>query len=236
MEMITLSIFILAIFAMEGRPLRLTEICRRIKDRTVSKPTVYRHLQKLVAKGILSQKEEKYVLVRGGDLAIKATDFARISELKPIMRHTQKGLSLGAYGSKDMTSDFDREALEADFKRIMEKHLCSIDPDLKGIFVGKPLTKDALKKLVGMKFALIASFNGTDFSTLTSTEEILNKTKEIVKILAETDGVTIQELSNRLNLNEIEVRQAVDPLLASGLAKMDETGKIEFVVEVKPGG
>lgn len=236
MEIIPLKTFILGILAMEGRPLRLADIFRKIENRKVSKPTVYRQLQNLVAKGIVSQRDEEYILVQGGRLPIMATDFARISELQPILHDAEKGLRLTVYSSKDAALDLDRDVIKSDFKKMIEKYLTAEDSRLGGLFAEKRSDREMLKKLIGVKFVLVASFDGTDFTTLTSKEtgELARKRKEVLTLLAETAGVTINELSDKLNLNILQVRQVVDPILASGFAKMDEGGKIRLTVEVRP--
>lgn len=235
MEIIPLKTFILGILAMEGRPLRLADIYRKIGNRKVSKPTVYRQLQNLITKGIVSQKDEEYILVQGGRLPIMATDFARISELEPILYDAEKGLRLTVYISADATLDLDRDAIKSDFKKMIEKYLIDKDSRLGGVFTKKLLNEEVLKKLIGVKFVLVASFDGTDFTTLTSKEtgELARKRREVLDLLAETSGVTINELSDKLNLNILQVRQVVDPILASGFAKMDEGGKIRLTVEVR---
>ena len=149
-----------------------------------------------------------------------------------ILYETQKGFRITAYSSVDITGDVDRESLKLDLQRIIEDYLSTVDPNLKGIFNDESPTKDVLKKLVGIKFVLVASFDGTDFSTLTSEESdiFVKKRKEILKLLTETEGVTIRELSNKLKLNVLQVRQIVDPILTSGFARMDESGKIKLTV------
>ncbi len=236
METIPLSTSILGILAMEGRPLRLADIYKKMKTRSVSKPTIYRHLQNLVTKGLVSQRDEKYILVHGGDVTIMATDFARISELKPVIHETHKGFRTTVYSSLDTIEEVDQESLKLDSKRIIEELLSTVHPSLSGVFNDKNPTIDVLKKLVGVKFVLVTSFDGTDFSTLTSEEThvFAEKRRDVLKLLADTDGVTISELSKKLQLNVLQVRQIVDPILISGLAKMDESGKIKLTVEVKP--
>jgi len=237
MEIIPLMTFILGILAMEGRPLRLADIYKKMRGRKVSKPTVYRQLQKLVAKGIISQKDEEYILVQGGHLPIMATDFARISKLKPILHDAEKGLRLTVYTPEDAKLDFDRDAIKSDLKKVIEIYLSNLDSSLDEIFTSETLREETLKKLIGVKFVVVASFDGTDFSTLTSeeTDEFTRKRKTVLNLLAETKkGITIQELSNKLKLNVLQVRQVVDPVLASGFAKMDESGKIKLTVEIRP--
>ena len=239
MEIISLQTFILGILAMEGRPLRLADIYKKIRDRKVSKPTVYRQLQKLVTNGMVSQKDGEYILVRGGHLPIMATDFARISKLKPILHDAEKGLRLTVYTPEDAALSIDRDAVRLELKKFIEMYLSNLDSSLKEIFTSKPLSEDLVKKLIGVKFVVVASFDGTDFSTLTSeeTDEFTRKRKTALNLLAETkEGITIQELSNKLKLNVLQVRQVVDPILASGFAKMDESGKIRLTVEVRPNG
>lgn len=235
METIPLSTSILGILVMEGRPLRLADICKKMRTRNVSKPTVYRHLKNLVTKGLVSQRDEKYMLVHVGDAAIMATDFARISELKPFIHETHKGFRITGYSSVDTALDVNRESLKMDLRKVIEGLLLTVDASLGGIFDNNDPNIDVLKKLVGVKFVLVTSFDGTDFSTLTSekTDIFTKKRREALKLLADNDGVTILEMSEKLQLNVLQVRQIIDPIITSGFAEMDESGKIKLTVEVK---
>lgn len=235
METIHLSTLILGLLAREGRPLRLVDVYRKIGDTRISKTTVFRQLQSLVRKGIVSQNEERYILASGGDLVTKATDFVRMNELKPVVHVGQKGFMLTAYTSLDEEININRETLASDFRKIIGKHLSNINPELKGMFDGKPLTVNVLKKLIGLKLVFVASFDGTDFGTLTSKEadDATTKRKEIIRLLSGIDGITIEDLSRKVKLNVLQVRQVIDPILASGFAEMDESGKIRLTVEVK---
>jgi len=233
MERIALSTSILGILATRGKPLSLAEIYKEIAPKRGSKPTVYRHLQKLVTSGLVSQESEKYILIRGGDSAIAAADLARISGLKPVSHDVRKGFSFTAYNSKSSLAELDYEDLKQDIENIIKKHLSRLIPNSEDAAVEQ--TSEDLKKLVGLRVAFVASFDGTEFATLTSRDADLlaKKRKEVLSLLADSEGITISELCTRLKLNVLQVRQVVDPILLSGFAEMDESGRIRLTVEVR---
>lgn len=235
MQRLPLNTAIIGILAKEGKPLKLAEIYKKTKDHKISKPTVYRHLQSLVGEGLVSNHEETYVLAQGGDAGVLAADLARINELKPVLSEFQKGFKFTIYSSLAEPLNLESDAVKSDITKLFSRYLVDIDSDLKGVLKNKPLTEDTLKKLIGLKIVLVASFDGTDFSAFTSKEtKILpKKRKEILSILAKNNGITMQELGEMLDLNIVQVRQVVDPILASGFAEMDESGKIKLLVELR---
>lgn len=233
MNAVSLDTLILGILVRKGRPLRLSEILEAIKFPGLSKTTVYRHLQRLVEKGLVSRKSEEYFPISDSKIAITSADLSRISELKPLHHETGKGLRITIYGSQDLSNPVFKESLNSNMKEVMGKILSSIDPGLQEIFNNASLTEETVKKLIGMKLVLVATFDGTDFSVLTPEEET-KKRREVITLLSRTDGIAIDELAEQLNLNILEAIQIVDPLLKSNFAKMDESGKIKLTVEVKP--
>lgn len=234
MEGIALTTSLLGMLATEGKPLSLADIYREMMPKCVSKPTVYRHLQKLVTKGLISQEKDKYILIHGGDSAVLAADLARISGLKPTLHDVQKGFSFTAYSPESPFVELDYESLKRDMESIIKKYLTRVIPN----FLGDTATErssEVLKKLVGLRVVFIASFDGTDFATLTSKDADLleKKRREVLNLLADSRGITINELCSKLDLNVLQVRQVVDPILLSGLAEMDESGRIRLTVQVK---
>jgi len=233
MEGIALATSILGILATKGKPLSLADIYREITPKCGSKPTVYRHLQKLVTKGLVSQEKEKYILIHGGDSAVVAADLARISGLKPILHDVQKGFSFTVYRPESSFAELDYEGLKKDIECIIKKHLTKVIPNLEDTTTGQ--SGEVLKKLIGLRVAFVASFDGTDFATLTSKDAdlLVKKRREVLNLLADSGGITINELCSKLKLNVLQVRQVVDPILLSGFAEMDESGRIRLAVEVK---
>jgi len=235
MQRLSLNTSIIGLLAKEGKPLKLAEIHRKMRDYDVSKPTVYRHLQSLVDEGLVSSHEETYILAQRGDTGVLAADLARINELKPVLSEFQKGFKFTIYSSQTRPLNLESDNIKSDLKKLLSKYLSTVDSDLKGVMENGQPPEETLKKLIGLKIVLVASFDGTDFSTFTSkeTEILLKKRKEVLNILAKSKGITMHELGEMLNLNIVQIRQIVDPILASGFAEMDESGKIMLQVELR---
>jgi hypothetical protein len=234
MERLPINTTIIGLLAKEGKPLKLAEIYKKIKS-CKSKPTVYRHLQRLVDEGTISQNNETYILAHGSDAGILAADLARISELEPVVSHFQKGFKLTAYSSENGPIAFKDTQICGEIKRVFSSMLKQIDPNIENVFESSRLTEETAKKLIGLKLVLVASFDGTSFSTYTlkDVEKMSTKRKEALRFLAKSEGLTLTELSKELQLNTIQVRQIIDPILASGFADMDEGGKVRLNQELR---
>lgn len=235
MQRLPLNTTIMGILAKEGKPMKLADIYHKIKERKISKTTVYRHLQSLVSDGLVSSTAATYVLAQAGDFGIQAADLFRINELKPVISEFQKGFKFTIYSSLDRPANVEESGLKSGIKNVMNEYLSSIDSELKRVLDNRSLTQEALKVLIGLKVVLVASFDGTDFSTFTSKEigVLPQKRKEILNVLSKSGGSTLSELAEISNLNIVQIRQVVDPIISSGFAEMDESGKIRLTVELK---
>jgi len=218
--------------ARQSVPQRLAEIYEGLKTSGVSKSTLYRNLQKLVDDGVLVRENDGYLLVSKGKSTIKAADLARLNEMDPKVLENKRGLRIRVY-VKDDFREINWHSLTDSIKKATAEVLIQYDPSLSGILEGKPLSHKAIEKLVGLKFAVITSFDGTDFTTL-SADDIAEKRKEAMNLLAEKKKMTLEQMAEDLQLNVLEVRQLINPLLAHGYADIDEDGYLSYTLEVIP--
>jgi hypothetical protein len=211
---------------------KLSEIYEGLQSDGVSKSTLYRVLQKFVDDGIVLKENEGYLLVAKGRTTVKATDLARLNEMNPVHMENTKGLRFRAYATDDL-EHVNWGALRNPIKTALSDILTQIDPALSGTLDSKSLSSKAIQKLVGLKFAILVSFDGTDFTTLAA-DDIVEKRRDAMKLLAVRKKMTLQGMAEELHLNVLEVRQLLHPLLASGYAVIDEEGLVSYTLEVTP--
>jgi len=216
--------------ASNREPIGLTEVYEKLKTLGISKPTLHRHLQKMVDDGLISREGEKYVLLASKSSTSLAEDVVRISTLKPARSKTQKGYRVTAYGN-DRLENVDWEPVLKALEPVRDSILRQVDPTLEGASDPARLRKESLAKLVGTKFAVVLSFDGTQFAALSSTE-VVEKRREAMRLVAEKKGITRDELMKALGLNALEIGQILQPLVSSGYASIDDEGRITYTLEV----
>lgn len=213
-----------------GKPAKLAEIHKELKKHGNSKTTLYRHLEQLVEQGILSKQGDRYALISNGNFAVIASDLFRISEMNPIFSISKKGMKISLYSSEELENiewDEAEKKINEHTMRILEV----LDPDINEFFTKENVGKEAISSLIGKNIGFVVTFNGTDFVTLTP-EEIINKRRLAMKLISEKKAISLIELMKILNVNLLQIRQIVDPILIAGLANLDESGKISFTIEV----
>ncbi len=211
---------------------KLAEIYEGLKNSDISKSTIYRILQKLVVDGVVIREGDNYILVAKGKATVKATDLARLNEMEPAYIENARGLRIRAY-AKGKLGDINWEAVRNPIRGALSDVLTQVDPALSGVMDAKPLSSKAIQKLVGLKFAVVVSFDGTDFTAL-GADDIVEKRKDAMKLLAVKKRMTVQEMADELHLNTLEVRQLLHPLLVSNYAAVDEEGVVSYTLEVTP--
>jgi predicted transcriptional regulator len=223
---------VLGFLARKAVPQRLTAIYEGLKASGISRSTLYRNLQQLVDDGVIAKENDGYFLVEKGKSSIKAADLARLNEMNPIFMENKRGLRIRAYGGNDL-KEVNWQGLRDSVRKATAETLIQIDPTLTGILEGKPLSRKAIEKLVGLKFAMIVSFDGTDFTTL-SADDIKEKRKDAMKLLATEKRLRLDRIAEELHLNPLEVRQLLHPLLQSELVEIDDEGFVSYTLEVTP--
>ena len=213
-------------------PQKLTDIVKGMSKDGVSRSTLHRVLQRLVSEGAIERDGDRYFLPSKGRSMIKATDLARLSELEPAFQENSKGLRVRAYTTGNL-KEVNWQSLKAPVQTAVRDILTQIDPVLSDVLDASTSSDKAIQKLVGLRFAVIISFDGTDFTTL-SVEEILDKRKDAMRFLAVKKRATLEEMADELQLNILQVRQLLHPLLASGYAVIDDEDYVSYTLDVTP--
>lgn len=227
----TVSSSILGRLSRFPKKTRLADLYKQLAGKGTSKTTIYRHLERLVKMGFLSKEGDHYALLANNDFTIIASDLSRISEVRPSYEISEKGLHISLYGSNKLKTGSDWKIAKAKINEHVHSILEILDPELNGIFLDD-VNKEKIKNIYGRKIGMVVFFDGSNHVTF-SPIEVINKRRQAMKILSELKEITIHELLNLLNVNHLQLRQIIDPLIIAGLASVDEYDKISLTLEVK---
>ena len=221
---------VIGALASKTSPSRLAEIYKELKEFGLSKATIYRHLQKLVDENMVEKQADSYFLLQRGKSIAHATDILRLSAMTPKHRESWNGLAFSVYGNVDRNEDWERvrEPLRSKLVELLDAVFPTLDlPD------STRLTSKQIQNLLGKKVGLVVTFDGTALTTL-SPEALREKSRLLMKLLAENKVLTDSEIRDKFELNELQLRQVLHPLIASGYATLNDEGKLTYTMEVTP--